>query len=263
LTEREVANDGASKFLLRQNYKVTKAVLGEVTAVYQEVIELNKEMGVRLSKLSCPFGKFGLKSKLQRQGCDGVDQNCDGKVDECAEDQVPPTITMTQPMPTTAFADVKSARDFLESHITVTDDCAAEIDTDIVLLDDPLCSSCKFAVRASDKRCYGGFQTTGLFHDSAYSELEFVLPVLSKKKKDALSIKCGFSQSTDKSHVKDGSYDSCKENMASFVPDGDSLELDQKVLKRKVDIGFWYDMDVSICLKDKQITLSNTTQYYD
>ena len=104
--------------------------------MYREVIELKKEIKVRLSKLSCPFGKLGLMSKLQRQGCDGVDQNCDGRVDECAEDQVPPTIRLAQPMPTTPFADINSARDFLESHITVVDDCAAEIETDIVFLEE-------------------------------------------------------------------------------------------------------------------------------
>jgi hypothetical protein len=251
-------NEEASKLLLRLNYIVSKAALGNISSVYREVIELKKEMKVRLSKLSCPFGKFGLMSKVQRQGCDGVDQNCDGRVDECAEDQVPPTIRLAQPMPTTPFADINSARDFLESHITVVDDCAAEIETDIVFLDGPLCSSCKFSVRASDRRCDAVFQATGIYHDSAYNEQVFAMPVLSKKK-SALSIKCGFSKSTEKNHDKDVSSDSCKDNMAPLVQDADGLQLDQTILKRKVDIGFWYDIDVSICLK--RIALSNITYY--
>jgi hypothetical protein len=192
LAEKEGNNEAKCKKLLKHNYIVTKAALGKIILVYKKVSELEKEVE-HLSKLLCPFGKTGLKSKVQRQGCDGVDQSCDGKVDECAEDQVPPTIMLAQPVPKTPFADVKSAREFLERNINVMDDCAVEIDTEIVLDDDLFCSSCKFSVVASDKRCDGVFHATGIYHDSAYSKEEFVLPVLSKKK-GPISIKCGFSK---------------------------------------------------------------------
>jgi hypothetical protein len=247
LTEKEAANKDATKHLIKANYIATKAALGKINLVYSKVSEIEKKVG-DWSKLACPFGKTGLKNKLQRQGCDGIDQNCNGKVDECEEDQVHPTIKLTQPMPTTPFVDIKSARDFLEQSINVMDDCAAEIDVDIVLLDDPLCSSCNFSVLASDKRCDDVFHATGLYHAPAYSQQVFVLPVLSKKK-GPLSIKCGFSNPNDKKHVKDGSFDSCKKHIFPHKQHGESLHIDETVFKRKVDVGLWYDIDVSIGLK--------------
>ena len=87
-----------------------------------------------VDKLLCPFGTTSLEQVSSHQGCDGVDQNCDGIVDDCIEDQSPPEITLDLAPPITPFSSVEKSFAFLEGNIKVTDDCSTELTVPLIKL---------------------------------------------------------------------------------------------------------------------------------
>jgi hypothetical protein len=71
----------------------------------------------KLDDLLCPFGPRGATFTSLRLGCDTVDQNCNGVVDECAEDKVPPSLTLRTPIPEKSFKSTDEARQSLQENI--------------------------------------------------------------------------------------------------------------------------------------------------
>jgi hypothetical protein len=68
--------------------------VNNVQMTVNEVRETVDEIKEDVERLLCPFGTEGLAQVVRGQGCDGVDQNCNGAVDECTEDQTPPEILL-------------------------------------------------------------------------------------------------------------------------------------------------------------------------
>ena len=69
-------------------------------------------------------------SNLEGYGCDGIDNNCDKVIDECDEDEIDPTIDLSQvhaacSMDKFLFKDTASAEDCILNHVIASDDCQA------------------------------------------------------------------------------------------------------------------------------------------
>lgn len=106
---------------------------------------------------------------LRGDGCDGVDQNKNGLIDDCNEDQSPPLILLSNTYIETSTLDdgnkfnlvkglIKSstleAQHFLKDNIHVSDDCAINLNLNVELNSTDSTGSI-FKVTASDKRCAG------------------------------------------------------------------------------------------------------------
>lgn len=170
----------------------------------------------KLDQLLCPYGDDGLLQTILRQGCDGIDQNCNNVIDECAEDQVFPTVRLTKSPPSTPFQSIDHARTFLDHYVEVSDDCDAVLGVDIVLTNGPGCTVCEFEVTASDLRCVGE-------GGAATSTETFILKVDST----GPAITCGFFLPQDPHSVL-GGFDPCEELSPPFPELGDFLHIDQK-----------------------------------
>lgn len=105
---------------------------------------------------------------LNGLGCDGQDNNCDGEIDECGEDVVPPTIsfkdglsveavvngdgvtTITSPV----FKTVQEAASYLESVVEAEDDCALGLQVEVKPPSlGAQCENTEFKVAVTDPRC--------------------------------------------------------------------------------------------------------------
>ena len=69
-------------------------------------------------------------SNLEGYGCDGIDNDCNKIIDECDEDEINPTIDLSQvhaacSMDKFLFKDPESAKDCILNHVIASDDCQA------------------------------------------------------------------------------------------------------------------------------------------
>jgi hypothetical protein len=216
----------------------TTELLEEALEKLDTITELIKEANDKLDRLLCPFRIEPLPLfVVLGQGCDGVDQNCNNRTDECVEDNVPPSIMLKHPIPTTAFQSIGAARIFLEDNLEVSDDCAANLVTDISLMDDAACNNCTFAVTVNDQRCIiKPDNERGLATGSRI----FVLPV------DSIPpvIACGFFTPQDAEHVS-GGFDPSLGLSPHFPEEGDFLHVDAKHFDKEfIDVAFWYQIEV-------------------
>ena len=98
-------------------------------------------------------------------GCDGVDQDNDGIVDDCSEDKTPPSISIhgvpvfshpSHPnvpfLESLPFSTVDKAKIFLQDNLLISDDCATDLNIDIST---PVasCDETRFDVKVTDPRC--------------------------------------------------------------------------------------------------------------
>ena len=153
-------------------------ILQGAVAMVQEGIEEVQEAVAMVQEginmLLCPFGTTGLDRVSRGQGCDGVDQDCDGVVDECIEDQTALEICLNKDPPK-PFRSVEEAVAFLESNLKVTDDCSVQFSPpNIVLLseDKKECEAI-FSVTVTDLRCPD--------NPTATTTETFLLPAFFKK----------------------------------------------------------------------------------
>ena len=160
----------------------------------------------KLDKLLCPFGPDGATFTALRQGCDGVDQDCNGVVDECSEDKVSPSLTLRTPIPDKSFRSTNEALQFLQENVIISDDCAAEFQTSFVLLSEPNCCDCEFQVTTADERCVNE-NTPG-----ATANINFIVKVDSA----APVVNCGFFVQQDPFHVS-GGFDPCGDLPVHFL----------------------------------------------
>ena len=106
-------------------------------------------------------------SQLSGQGCDGIDNNCNELVDECAEDEIPPRITFKGGLAVDAIDDgdvtfisnpafrtIEDAAAYLRSIVEAEDDCASGLQLEVIPpITGVQCESTEFEVVASDPRC--------------------------------------------------------------------------------------------------------------
>jgi hypothetical protein len=205
----------------------------ELLLVIEEGVE---EANEKLDKLLCPWGPSGVTFCVAGQGCDGHDQNCDSVVDECSEDNVPPTLTLTRPIPDTPFRNVADARQFLMESIVASDDCACNLDTTYTLQSGVDCCDCIFRVTTVDTRCF----TTVAATPSATSSELFTIKVDS----EAPSITCGFFTQQDPHHVA-GGFDPCEGDPVPYPGLNDPLHIDANCVGHGLfDVGLWYQIEV-------------------
>lgn len=192
-----------------------------------------------VSRLLCPWEN---ESKplfiVIGQGCDGKDQDCNNRTDECAEDRVPPTIMLKHPIPEIPFRSILAARTFLEENIDVEDDCAANIKVKVELVSDKACTNCTFAVTATDQRCIK--EPVGERGEPVGTR-QFDIKV----DRSPPIISCGFFTPQYIHHVN-GPFDPCLGISPPYPPEGDLLHIDASMFsKRFIDVAFWYNIEVS------------------
>jgi exonuclease VII small subunit len=188
----------------------------------------------KLDDLLCPFGPGGATFTALRQGCDAIDQDCNKVFDECAEDKVPPLLTLQTSIPDKPFKSIEEARQFLQENVVESDDCAVEFSTQIVLQSEPNCCDCVFQVDTADVRCVND-NAPG----SATASRNFVVKVDSA----APVINCGFFVQQDAFHVSDG-FDVCAGLTLPFPGDNDPLHIDKNTIGEGLfNVGLWYQVD--------------------
>ena len=189
----------------------------------------------KLDEILCPFGPGGATFNALRQGCDGVDQDCNAVVDECAEDKVPPSLTLQTPIPDKPFKSTDEACRFLQENVIVSDDCAVEFVTEIGLPSDLSCCDCEFQVTTADARCVNE-NTPG-----ATANRIFIVKV----DRAAPVIDCGFFVQQDPFHVS-GGFNPCGDLPVPFPGVNDPLHIDKSSVGQGLfKVGLWYQIEVS------------------
>ena len=172
-----------------------------------------------LDELLCPWGHGGSIFTVLCQGCDATDQNCDGEVDECAEDKVPPSLTLQTTISDKLFKSTDEAFQFLQENLIICDDCAVEFVTRIESPSDPSCCNCEFKVTTTDMRC------TIITPNMATATKSFILKV----DRAGPVINCGFFTQQDPFHVS-GEFDPCGDLPVPFPGKNDPLHFDKKTV---------------------------------
>ncbi|EJK48096.1 hypothetical protein THAOC_33136, partial [Thalassiosira oceanica] len=107
-------------------------------------------------------------AERQNLGCDGVDNDCDGEVDECGEDQFPPEISFEDGLAvdasrnaeglvminTPTFSSLVDAQSYLAGILVAKDDCMGDLQLSVT--PPTLGSSCRstiFEVTATSNQC--------------------------------------------------------------------------------------------------------------
>jgi len=126
----------------------------------------------------------------EHMGCDGVDQNSDGVIDDCEEDNVPPSLSIeslplfSNPrfpqipfLKNPVFSTINDAKDFLLKHLVAYDDCATELDLNV---SSPFasCDGTLFEATVTDTRC-GTINPTQTLTKSFLLHVDDEAPVLS------------------------------------------------------------------------------------
>ena len=227
LDETKMKLDDANKKLDETKMKLDEA--------NKKLDEANK----KLDMLLCPFELSEPKPLfiVLGQGCDGVDQDCNKRTDECAEDRVPPTIMLTHPIPSNPFRSVTAARTFLLENFDVEDDCAANIVTTVDLASGATCTDCTFVVTATDQRCMK--EPEGQ-RGAPIGTRMFTIKVDSKPP----VVTCGFFTPQDIWHVA-GFFDPCLGVSPPYPPENDLLHIDANAFDKDfIDVAFWYQITV-------------------
>jgi hypothetical protein len=190
----------------------------------------NNTLLLEVDDPTCPFGLWGLNETVLRQGCDGIDQNCDHVIDECAEDQVPPTIRFTQPPPTIPFLTAEEAALFIDAYLVVSDDCAAALDIDV---QDQ--GGGTFAVTVSDPRCVDEEGGAPTITETILLEVDDTAPTIT----------CGFYLPQHPFHVS-GGFDPCEGLSPPFPEAGEFLHIDHDCNGQDlIDVEIFYQIEVS------------------
>ena len=90
-------------------------------------------------------------------GCDGKDQNCDKKADDCDEDRTKPILLLkSEFLPKTPFRSDADAIRYLKDGVIASDDCSSNLTVNVTKDEDNSNSTLStYVVSASDPRCEG------------------------------------------------------------------------------------------------------------
>jgi hypothetical protein len=223
----------------------TCSVLGQVNQANQKLDQANQKLdeanrkldqaNQKLDKLLCPFGTTPGFTALG-QGCDAIDQNCNGETDECAEDNVPPSIVLKEAIPDIPFKSTDDALAFLSENVVVSDDCAVSLRTTFQLLSGSNCCNCQFQVRAEDARC---------IKENPSGKAEASKIFVLKVDRNPPVISAGFFTQQDPFHVS-GGFDPCGGLPVPFPGENDQLHIDQNCFGSGLfDVAIWYQIEVS------------------
>ena len=213
----------------------------EILATFQNtnnIVDQTCTITGMIDELLCPWGHDGSTFTVLRQGCDATDQNCNGEVDECAEDNVPPSLTLHTTIPDKPFKSTVEARQFLQENLIVSDDCAVNF---VIEIDLPsgACCNCVFTVTIADTRC------ASITPSTATATKEFTLKVDSA----APVISCGYFVQQDPFHVL-GGFDLCGGQPVPFPGVNDPLHIDKSSVGQGLfNVGLWYQIEVSAILR--------------
>jgi hypothetical protein len=227
------SNRKLNEALMKLSKVVTKLneALMKLDSIQKGIDEANE----KLDRLLCPFGS-GANFTVLGQGCDATDQNCNNVTDECAEDKVPPSITLRAPIPDIPFKSTDDAFAFLRENVIVSDDCATTIGKGFALNSPPDCCDCQFQVSAADERCV---------NDAAPGAATASRIFLLKVDRDAPVITCGFFTQQDPFHVS-GGFDPCGGLPVPFPGENDPLHIDQTCFgPGLLDVELWYQIEAS------------------
>jgi len=213
----------------------------------QQIIANYKNSGVcalrrvtdKLDDILCPFGTEGPDFISLGQGCDNVDQNCNGIVDECAEDLIPPIIRLTKKAPSAPFKSIAEARKFLEHNLKVTDDCAVDLEIQITDPPDPCTKDCVFAVFVFNPHC---IDVPSPGEAQEFKNFAFAVD------RNVPIVNCGFFTPQDPYHVSD-SFDPCAGETPPYPAPGDPLHINQGCFGGDdlIDVSFWYEIETEEC----------------
>jgi len=106
---------------------------------------------------------------VKHQGCNGIDENCDGIIDDCTEDRSPPTISLNDistlsyyhrhdgvtVIDSPAFSSITDAQEYLLGVLKVEDDCANNLSVEVSPALQAGCVNTVFTVNVTDPRCAG------------------------------------------------------------------------------------------------------------
>ena len=143
----EICND------IKEEYR---RALAKDTNDHVETIEnITEENQKYLEFLSCRFGEN--PPVFVGAGCDGLDNDCDSdilngiiRVDECDEDQVPPTLELSKDPPATFFSQEEGVAWFMEN-TAVSDDCVPQARLLKTLVESNVQG--QVTIRVDDTRC--------------------------------------------------------------------------------------------------------------
>jgi len=191
------------------------------------------------------FGKPFIGARLLRSGedvvfrgdgCDGVDNNNNDMVDECAEDTSPPVVTVDGTIPD-SFESVTEANEWFHANLLGTDDCAVDVDLQFVSNFTQVEDTNQYVitVKAVDCRCEsigeGAFES---------SERTFTITIDG----DAPVVTCGFDKEQDPLYINSPIEN--PNGTAALIPTGTfddplfiSYETEQADL---VDVGLSYNV---------------------
>ena len=105
---------------------------------------------------------------IKNQGCNGIDENCDGIIDDCSEDGSPPIIHFKDGLSASihepfdgitiiegvSFTSINDAYHFLKGNIVAEDDCSNDLSIEVSFPAVENCSKTVFTVTAYDNRCF-------------------------------------------------------------------------------------------------------------
>jgi len=252
-----------------ENVRLTLNDIRETVDNIEETVDENR---IFVEFLWCPYTQEQQDgTTLIGQGCDTMDNNCNSdilvnpqkkRVDECAEDQVPPTLTIRKEVPPVGFTSYEEARQFFEDNVEASDDCVSNLEVEISdILGGP--RSFEITVRAFDPVCsvigppnylegekLAAFETIRTF--------EFIIDGTGP------TIKCGFDKRQDLFHVNDPEFEPDCATAPPFPSGGREDPLHITAESDLVDVEFWYQItDESQEEKKLSVKVSVLSNEYD
>jgi hypothetical protein len=223
LEPKSVAIQGTADLIVTKVDAVQSTANGieDKAVIIDSIVDDNK---VLLEFLACQH-QFAAESVIfVRGGCDGIDNDCDSEilddivlVDECDEDQIPPTITLAKDPPAT-FASQDEAVGWFNDNTVASDDCAPSSRLMKSIVDEGV--EGQVTIKVEDTRCAFLDENTG--EATATEIFSFVVDGT------APTVSCGFDKPQD---VNFGG--------------GDELFIDRYNEKKNlVNVQFFYNIEV-------------------
>jgi len=167
---------------------------------------------------------------LAGEGCDGRDNDCNGQVDDCTEDTVPPQINLAANT-CTAFKDINDVTQFLMNSLVLTDDCSPATLVPSFTVSSQTPGKLTFVVTVRDTRC--NTQYSSSMRSFTFDVLDDTIPPNYK-----WSGKSGKSVKSNNSSAKSNNS-SAKSNNSSAKSNNSSAKSNNSSAKSSKSSGNW------------------------